>query len=145
MGECQTSGNLAYTVRCIGTVEPVEAEPNQQHNTLPDRQAVTQLLQQIGYGDKEAFDQLMPVVYGQLRKLAARCLAAEGTGHTLRATALVHEAYLQLVDAQVAWQDRVHFYSVAARVMRHILVDHAKAQKRQKRGGAWSTSHWTKR
>ncbi len=101
----------------------------------PERQAVTRLLQQLGGGDKQAFDQLMPVVYDQLRKLASRCLMAERPDHTLRATALVHEAYLRLVDSDIAWQDRVHFYSVAARVMRHILVDHAKAQKRQKRGG----------
>jgi RNA polymerase sigma factor (TIGR02999 family) len=77
----------------------------------------------------------MPVVYEQLRKLAARCLRAERPDHTLRATALVHEAYLRLVDADVAWQDRVHFFAVSARLLRRILVDHAKANHRQKRGG----------
>jgi RNA polymerase sigma factor (TIGR02999 family) len=114
----------------------VKAELNPPpDNASFDRQAVTQLLQQIGNGSKEAVDQLVPLVYDRLRSLASRCMLSERAGHTLRATALVHEAYLRLVDASVAWQDRAHFYSVAARVMRHILVDHAKAQKRQKRGG----------
>jgi RNA polymerase sigma-70 factor (ECF subfamily) len=114
----------------------VKAEINPPpDDALLDRQAVTQLLQQIGNGSKEAVDQLVPLVYDRLRSLASRFMLSERSGHTLRATALVHEAYLRLVDASVAWQDRAHFYSVAARVMRHILVDHAKAQKRQKRGG----------
>ena len=101
----------------------------------PDRQLVTQLLQQWGSGNKEALEQLMPLVYDQLRKLASNCLRSERPDHTLRATALVHEAYLRLVDADVKWQDRVHFYAVSARVLRRILVDHAKSRKRQKRGG----------
>ena len=113
----------------------MQTQPNEHNETLTERQAVTRLLQKIGSGDKEAFDQLIPVVYDQLRKLASRCMLSEGNAHTLRATALVHEAYLRLVDAGIAWQDRVHFYAVAARVMRHILIDHAKAQRRQKRGG----------
>jgi RNA polymerase sigma-70 factor, ECF subfamily len=114
----------------------VEAEPTQQqNNTLSDRQAVTVLLKQFANGNKEAFDRLIPVVYDQLRRLASRCLLSERPDHSLRATVLVHEAYLRLVDCDIPWQDRAHFYSVAARVMRHILVDHAKAQKRQKRGG----------
>ncbi len=100
-----------------------------------ERQLVTQLLQQWSGGNKQALDELMPVVYQQLHKLAARCMRAERTNHTLRATALVHEAYLKLVDADVAWQDRVHFFAVSARLLRNILVDHAKANKRQKRGG----------
>ncbi len=113
----------------------MEPERDAQQVVTPvDRQAVTRLLHEIAGGSKQAFDELMPVVYGQLRKLASRCLMAERPDHTLRATALVHEAYLRLVDSDIAWQDRVHFYSVAARVMRHILVDHAKAMKRQKRG-----------
>lgn len=100
-----------------------------------DRQLVTRLLKEWGGGNKEALDELMPVVYQQLRKLASICLRAERPDHTLRATALVHEAYLRLVDADVAWQDRVHFFAVSARLLRRILVDHAKASKRQKRGG----------
>jgi len=101
----------------------------------PEQSSVTRLLQQLSGGNKQAFDQLMPVVYDQLRKLAARCLRSEAPGHTLPATALVHEAYLRLVGSDIAWEDRVHFYAVSARVMRHILVDHAKTGKRQKRGG----------
>jgi RNA polymerase sigma-70 factor, ECF subfamily len=103
--------------------------------TPTERQLVTRLLKEWGGGNKEALDELMPVVYQQLRKLAAICLRSERTNHTLRATALVHEAYLRLVDADVAWQDRVHFFAVSARLLRRILVDHAKANHRQKRGG----------
>jgi RNA polymerase sigma factor (TIGR02999 family) len=85
-------------------------------------------------GEKDAFNRLVPLVYNQLRRLAARCVFSERADHTLRATALVHEAYIRLADAEGDWKDRVHFYAVAARVMRHILVDHARAEKRQKRG-----------
>jgi RNA polymerase sigma factor (TIGR02999 family) len=100
-----------------------------------EHQSVTRLLQQWGSGSKEALDELMPAVYEQLHQLASRCLRAERPDHTLRATALVHEAYLRLIDADVAWQDRVHFFAVSARILRRILVDHAKANHRQKRGG----------
>ena len=96
---------------------------------------VTILLQQWGEGNKEALDQLMPIVYAQLRKLAAHALRRERPNHTLRATELVHEAYLKLVGSETPWQNRVHFYAVAATVLRHILVDHAKTNRRQKRGG----------
>lgn len=99
-----------------------------------DRASITQLLRQWGSGDKAALDELMPVVYDQLHKLAARSLRSERADHTLAATALVNEAYLRLVDANVAWQDRVHFFAVSARLLRRILVDHAKASRRQKRG-----------
>lgn len=99
-----------------------------------DKQLVTRLLQQWSGGDKEALDALMPLVYQQLRKLASRCLRDERPDHTLRATALVNEAYLRLVDANVDWQDRVHFFAIAARLLRRILVDHAKARNSQKRG-----------
>ena len=101
----------------------------------PDRQEVTKLLQQWKAGDSEALDQLMPIVYDELRRLAARCLRSERQGHTLRATALVNEAYLRLMDADVGWQDRAHFYAVAARVVRRILVEYARQHGRQKRGG----------
>jgi len=103
--------------------------------TPTERQQVTRLLKEWGSGKKEALDELMPVVYQQLRKLASICLRSERTNHTFRATALVHETYLRLVDADVAWQDRVHFFAVSARLLRRILVDHAKANQRQKRGG----------
>lgn len=101
---------------------------------IVDRQAITRLLRQLGAGEKDAFDRLVPLVYEQLRKIAARCLYAERPDHTLRATALVHEAYIKMAEAGGEWQDRVHFYAVAARVMRHILVDHARAGNRKKRG-----------
>jgi RNA polymerase sigma-70 factor, ECF subfamily len=100
-----------------------------------DRATITQLLHQWSGGDKAALDALMPVVYDQLHRLAARCIRAERPDHTLRATALVNEAYLKLIDADVAWNDRVHFFAVSARILRHILVDHAKSGRRSKRGG----------
>jgi RNA polymerase sigma-70 factor (ECF subfamily) len=114
----------------------VGPQPNPQPTTSRlEPQAVTQLLKRLSGGDKAAFDHLVPLVYDQLRKLAARSLRSQRPDHTLRATALVHEAYMKLSDASGDWQDRVHFYAVAARVMRNILVDYAKAGKRQKRGG----------
>jgi RNA polymerase sigma factor (TIGR02999 family) len=100
-----------------------------------ERESVTRLLHEWGGGNKEALDQLMPVVYDQLHRLASKCLRSERPDHTLRATALVHEAYMRLVNADVAWQDRVHFFAVAARTLRRILVDHAKSNDREKRGG----------
>jgi RNA polymerase sigma-70 factor (ECF subfamily) len=100
-----------------------------------ETQQFTQLLHQWSGGSKDALDQLMPVIYDELRKLAGRYLYSERRDHTLRATALVNEAYVRLVGAEVTYQDRVHFYAVAARTLRHILVDYAKARKRDKRGG----------
>jgi RNA polymerase sigma factor (TIGR02999 family) len=96
---------------------------------------VTRLLQESRNGSKEAFDQLVPHVYDKLRQLAARSLRAEEAAHTARATSLVHEAYLRLVGVEIDWQNRMHFYAVAAQVMRRILVDHAKGKNRHKRGG----------
>jgi len=107
--------------------------------TPTERQLVTRLLREWGGGKKEALDELMPVVYQQLHKLASICLRSERPDHTLRATALVHEAYLRLVEAEVTWQDRVHFFAVSATLLRRILVDHAKAAKRQKRGAGAET------
>jgi RNA polymerase sigma-70 factor, ECF subfamily len=104
-----------------------------------ERQLVTRLLKEWGGGNKAALDELMPVVYQQLRKLASICLRSERPDHTLRATALVHEAYMRLVDANVDWQDRVHSFAVSARLLRRILVDHAKSNNRQKRGGGAET------
>ena len=116
--------------------DAIGSQPSPEQATpQPEREAVTQLLRKLSGGDKEGFDRLIPLVYDQLRRLASRSLRSERSDHTLRATALVHEAYLRLADADGEWQDRVHFYAVAARVMRSILVDHAKAPHRQKRGG----------
>ena len=100
-----------------------------------ESESVTSYLRALSAGNKGALDQLMPLVYDQLHRLAAKCLRAERPNHTLRATALVNEAYLRLVDADVDWQDRVHFFAISARILRRILVDHAKANRSQKRGG----------
>ena len=97
---------------------------------------VTRLLLAWRGGDTVAASQLMPLVYDELRRLARDYLRRERDGHTLQPTALVHEAYLRLVDdAQVQWQGRAHFFGVAARAMRRILVDHARAHNAAKRGG----------
>jgi RNA polymerase sigma factor (TIGR02999 family) len=97
---------------------------------------VTQILRNWSEGDEAASDDLMPLVYEELRRLARDYLRRERADHTLQPTALVHEAYLRLVDdKRVTWQDRAHFYGIAARLMRRILVDHARARNTQKRGG----------
>lgn len=96
---------------------------------------VTELLIKWSKGDKAALDELMPVIHSELRRLARRYMARERPGHTLQTTALINEAYLRLVDQQgVEWQDRAHFFAVAAQVMRHILVDHARKYQSEKRG-----------
>jgi RNA polymerase sigma factor (TIGR02999 family) len=96
---------------------------------------VTALLADWSRGDRSALSQLLPLVYAELRRIAARQLSRERTGHTLQPTALVHEVYLRLVDQrQVDWQDRAHFFGVAARIMRRILVDHARRHSAGKRG-----------
>jgi RNA polymerase sigma factor (TIGR02999 family) len=86
-------------------------------------------------GDAAALEQLLPLVYDELHALASRRLRAERPDHTLQTTALIHEAYLRLVGADVAWEGRVHFLAVAAQTMRRVLVDHARARGRAKRGG----------
>ena len=98
---------------------------------------VTELLLAWNGGDKAALDQLIPVVYDELRRQASRYLRGERPGHTLQTTGLVNEAYLRLVDQRnVRWQNRAHFFGIAAQLMRRILVDHARAKHREKRGGA---------
>jgi RNA polymerase sigma-70 factor, ECF subfamily len=97
---------------------------------------VTGLLLRWGQGDEDALERLIPLVHHELHKIARRCMADERAGHSFQATALVNEAYLRLVDANdVAWHDRAHFLAVAARMMRRILVDHARTRLAQKRGG----------
>jgi len=97
---------------------------------------ITHILQQWSEGDENAVESLFPLVYDELRRLARSYLAKERTGHTLQPTALVHEAYLRLIDqTRTTWQDRVHFYAVAANMMRRILVNHARDRSAQKRGG----------
>jgi RNA polymerase sigma-70 factor, ECF subfamily len=103
------------------------------------RSDITGLLSAWSGGDREALDRLVPHVYAELRLLARRELAREAAGHTLDSAALVHEAYLKLVDqGNVAWQNRAHFFAIAARTMRGILIDHARARRAQKRGGGRS-------
>jgi RNA polymerase sigma factor (TIGR02999 family) len=99
-------------------------------------EAVTQLLVDWQRGDPKAMERLMPLVYAELRTIAARYLSRESPGHTLQSTALVHEAYLKLVDQRrVQWQNRAHFFGIAAQMMRRIMVDHARRAHRDKRGG----------
>ena len=101
---------------------------------MPDSVNVTILLNRIGSGDATAPEELLPLVYAELRKLAQGYMDNERDGHTLQATALVHEAYIRMVDWEnVSWQNRAHFFSVAAQVMRNILVNHAVKRKTQKR------------
>jgi RNA polymerase sigma-70 factor, ECF subfamily len=106
------------------------------HDIPADTGQVTALVLAWGQGDQGAFDQLVPLVYAELHRIAKRCMAGERAGHSLQATALVNEAYVRLIDVQrVRWQDRAHFLAMAARMMRRVLVDVARAKGYQKRGG----------
>jgi RNA polymerase sigma-70 factor (ECF subfamily) len=103
---------------------------------MSDRTSVTALLQAWRAGDEKALSAVMPIVHDELRKLARRSMAGERSDHTLQVTALVNEAYLRLVDLKrMQWQDRAHFFAMSARLMRRILVDHARARRYDKRGG----------
>lgn len=102
----------------------------------PDDQAITRLLAEASGGNIEALNRLFPLVYDELRNLARSRLQSERAGHTLNTTALVHEAYMKLVDqTRVDWQNRAHFYAVASQAMRRILINYAHARKAAKRGG----------
>jgi RNA polymerase sigma factor (TIGR02999 family) len=104
--------------------------------TTVSSQEITRLLADWGKGDREALEKLTPLVHAELRRIARRQMSKERPGHTLQATALVNEAYLKLAGRQgFEWHDRAHFYAVCAQVMRHILIDHARSHKRDKRGG----------
>ena len=106
--------------------------PSQQKS-----QEITALLHDWSSGKQKAFDALLPLVYDELHRQAARFLRRERIGHTLQTTALIHETYLKLIDQRdVNWQNRAHFFGIAAQAMRRILVDYAKARHREKRGGA---------
>ena len=103
---------------------------------MADSPNVTGLLLQWGNGDASALERLLPLVYDELHRIARKHMGHENAGHSLQATALINEAYLRLIDApNVAWHDRAHFLAVSARIMRHILIDHARARRYQKRGG----------
>jgi RNA polymerase sigma factor (TIGR02999 family) len=117
-------------------MEPSEAHPGElSGSSAPPTEELTRLLAHCSNGDRNAFDQLIPVVYEDLRRIAHRRLASERQDHTLNTTAVVHEAYLHLVNqATATWQDRVHFFAVAARVIRNVLIDYARARATGKRG-----------
>lgn len=107
---------------------------------------ITRLLHEVREGDSGAFDRLMPLVYDELQEIAHRQLQKERPGHTLDTSALTHEVYLKLAGEEVAWENRAHFFVLAARAMRQILIDYARKQNAQKRGGDWirtslSTNH----
>ena len=131
LGEFVSSGNIAHNpVRRLVEIEAWDCIMP----ALP--QEITQLLMNWSQGDKAALDQLVPLVYPELRRLAKRHMDREDQAHTLQTSALINEAYLKLVDQQnVEWQNRAHFFAVAAQVMRHILVDHARTRNYAKRGG----------
>jgi RNA polymerase sigma factor (TIGR02999 family) len=108
----------------------------EQPMATPQNNEVTQLLLQWSDGNKAALNELMPLVYRELRRLAERYMRRERPGHSLQASALVNEAYLRLVDyRKMRWQNRAHFFAVAAQAMRRILVDHARSRQYAKRGG----------
>jgi RNA polymerase sigma-70 factor (ECF subfamily) len=114
----------------------VSQQSENPSNPSKQETEITQLLIDLTNGNRTAVDALLPVIYSELRSLAANYLRRERTDHTLQPTALVHEAYLRLVDqTQVNWQNRAHFFGVAAQMMRRILVDHARAHHANKRGG----------
>ena len=100
-------------------------------------QQLTQMLIQLSEGDAQMVDDILPLIYDELRRLAGNYLRRERSDHTLQPTALVHEAYIKLIDqTQVKWQNRAHFFGIAANIMRRILVDYARQHKAEKRGGA---------
>lgn len=101
-------------------------------------EGVTQLLKAWGNGEQKALDQLIPLVYSELHRLALRYMGRERNAHTLQPTALVHEMYERLVDLRhVSWQNRAHFFGVSAQLMRRVLVDYARSRRYAKRGGEW--------
>ncbi|HEX2640723.1 MAG TPA: sigma-70 family RNA polymerase sigma factor [Pyrinomonadaceae bacterium] len=110
--------------------------PEERVNAPEAQPQITELLRAWGGGDDGALERLMPVVYSELRKLASNYMRRQNPGHTLQATALVNEAYLRLVDSsQVNWQNRTHFFAIAAQLMRRVLVDTARRKNSLKRGG----------
>src|SRR5579863_6611357 len=114
----------------------METNPNRGAPDSATPSEVTVLLAQLVDGDQQAASRLVPLVYKELRQMAGRYMRRERVDHTLQTTALVHEAYLKLVEqTPVSWQNRAHFFAVASQVMRHILVDHARGRLREKRGG----------
>lgn len=123
------SENRGSTFHAISTLNADRVE-------VAAAQNITELLASLRGGEKEALAQLFPFVYRELHALAERAMRGERLDHTLQTTALLHEAYLRMVDqSQPSWQNRAHFFAVAAHAMREILIDHARTRKTQKRGG----------
>ena len=142
--KCTKHGGLTIVRRETNSIAPEilpavkcgNFEREGQPMVQPPSSEVTKLLRAWGEGDESALSRVVKLVYPELRDIARRCLSRERPAHTIQATALVHEAYLRLVDIkQVGWQDRVHFLAVGARVMRRILVDYARARDCAKREG----------
>ncbi len=107
--------------------------PKMNQNTSPE---ITRMLIELTNGNTEVVNGLLPLIYDELRKLVGSYLRRERAGHTLQPTALVHEAYMKLIDQnQVKWQNRAHFFGIAAQIMRRLLVDHARKTNADKRGG----------
>lgn len=118
--------------RALTTRNPVRTFARVKEIPIPE---ITQLLEAASRGNKAAFDQLLPLVYDELKRIADHRLRHEGVGHTLNTTALVHEAYFKLVDqTRVDWQGRPHFFAVASEAMRRILIDYARTRAARKRG-----------
>lgn len=114
-----------------------ERPPSSEEEAPEPREGqLTRLLASCSAGDEDAFDRLIPLVYADLKGIAHRRLRSERAGHTLDTTAVVHEAYVQLVNqATATWRDRAHFFAVASRVIRHVLIDYARRRNAEKRGG----------
>src|SRR5688572_11022753 len=132
------SGSWAFKLSCF-ILAPSRGKPIETDGVgrLTEQPAdnVTQLLIELSNGDGDAVDILLPLIYDELRKLAANYLRRERPDHTLQPTALVHEAYIRLIDqSRVNWQNRAHFFGVAAQIMRRLLVDHARKHNAEKRG-----------
>jgi RNA polymerase sigma-70 factor, ECF subfamily len=103
---------------------------------MPNQENITQLLIELSNGNRSTLDDLLPLVYEELKRMAGNYLRRERVDHTLQPTALVHEAYLKLIDqTRVSWQNRAHFFGVAAQVMRRLLIDHARSHNAEKRFG----------
>jgi RNA polymerase sigma factor (TIGR02999 family) len=104
--------------------------------SILSRQHITQKLQAWSEGDKQALDELLPIVYDELHRQASRYLRRERPDHTIQTTALINEVYIKLIEQkEIHWQNRAHFFGIAARLMRQILIDHARTKHREKRGG----------
>jgi RNA polymerase sigma factor (TIGR02999 family) len=132
---CLTRGRRIHTLTLEGR-QYGRPSPPDGSGLMTEVSDVTQLLRSYSAGRTGALDQLIPILYDELRRIAHGLLRDERSGHTLNTTALVHEAYLKLVNVHaVEWHDRAHFLSVVARVMRRVLVDYARARRREKRGG----------